>query len=374
MRLKKIVSLFIFLFTTTALVRADGPTIGGFVDFAYNYNFNKQTTNVLRTFDANANSFTLQDGKVAVSGTTKDNVTYRVDVIYGFDASVIHSGLKDAISQAYVSPANTTTQIDLEQAFVSYPCPWTAGTWTVGKFSTPFGAEVIEAKDDLNISRGFLFNYAIPFTHTGIKYEKVWGPLDAVASVVNGWDNLQDNNKGKTVIGQVTYTINPKIKAVLGGAYGPEQTSHPNVPNGSTEKNGRSLVDAIVTYTPTDKLTLDANADWGVEEGLTAVDANNRTQNWQGVAVHANYAFTDKNSAAVRFENLADDGSRTGSPVPIVLDSLTLTLQHKLATSVITRLEYREDTSNKKAFTDTHGVVSSKKNQSTVGAQVIYTF
>jgi hypothetical protein len=365
-----------------ASARADGPTVGGFVDFGYNYNFNKQTANVLRVFDANANSFTLQDGKVAVSGTTKDNVSYRVDVIYGFDAAQIHSA-------GFVTGGGNA-QVDLEQAFVSYPCPWTGGTWTVGKFVTLHGAEVIEAKDDFNISRGLLFNYAIPFTHTGIKYEKVFGPLDVIAGLVNGWDNLQDNNKGKSVHAMATYTVNPKIKASLGGTYGPEQKSPDAVTGASTEKNGRGLVDALVTFTPTDKLTLIANYDWGVEEGLNPTNSGftptdtNRTANWSGIALHANYAFTDKNSVAVRFENFADDGSRTATAPstdvngnalqPIVLDSLTLTFQHKLSSSVITRLEYRNDTSNKDVYTDSHGVAAKTKTQSTVGGQVIFTF
>lgn len=66
---------------------AEGPTINGFVDFGYNYNFNGMPTNTLRGFDANSNSFTLQNAKVAVSGKTDKEIGYRVDVLYGFDAS-----------------------------------------------------------------------------------------------------------------------------------------------------------------------------------------------------------------------------------------------------------------------------------------------
>jgi hypothetical protein len=214
MRSIKFLPLFLFPLMA-ASVRADGPAVSGFVDFAYNYNFNKQTTNVLRSFDANANSFTLQNGKVAASGTTKDNLSYRVDVVYGFDASQIHSA-------GFVTGGGNA-QVDLEQAFVSRPCPWTGGTWTAGKFVTFHGAEVIEAKDDFNISRGFLFNYAIPFTHTGINYEKVWGPVDVVAGLVNGWDNLQDNNKGKSFHGMATYTLTPRSKPPWAGRTGPNK-------------------------------------------------------------------------------------------------------------------------------------------------------
>jgi hypothetical protein len=334
---------------------ADGPSVSGFVDFGYNYNLNKQTTNVLRTFDSDANTFTLQSAKITTSGTTKDNVSYRVDLMYGKDASVIN----------YANP-HPGQEYDFEQAFVSFPCPITNGTVTVGKFVTPFGAEVIEAKDDLNISRGFLFNYAIPLHHTGVKYDKALGPVNVTAGLVNGWDNIKDNNKGKTFIGQVGYQVTSKVKATLGGAYGPEQATA--VP--SVEKNGRALVDAIVTYAATDKLSLLANADWGVEEGLAAVDPQNVTQNWSGIAVAGSYAFSDKNSVALRYENFSDDGSRTALGTNLVLNSITATLQHKM-NSVIYRLEFRADSSNKKVFTDSDGLVANSKNQSTVGAQVI---
>lgn len=337
---------------------ADGPTVGGFVDFGYNYNFNKQQTNVLRTFDADSNTFTLQSAKITTTGTTKEGVTYRADLMFGKDASVIN----------YLN-TNAGDEFDFEQAFISFPCPLTNGTVTVGKFVTPFGAEVIEAKDNMNISRGFLFNYAIPLHHTGIKYDKTLGPVSITAGLANGWDNMKDNNTGKTVLAQFGYQVTPKIKATLGGAYGPEQASG----SPSTGKNARSLIDAIVTFNPTDKLSLLANADWGVEEGLAPVSSTNLTQNWQGIAVAGKYAFTDKTSAAVRFENFSDDGSRTALGAPVVLDSITLTLQHMM-NGVIYRLEYRGDSSNKKIYTDNSAVAANTKNQSTVGAQVIYAF
>ncbi|MBI4396064.1 MAG: outer membrane beta-barrel protein, partial [Elusimicrobia bacterium] len=87
---------------------AEGPNVNGFVDFGYNYNFNKQTTNVLRTFDARANSFTLQNAEVVVSGKSDKDVSYRVDVDYGFDASQIHS-------TGFLS-AGINAQVDLQQA------------------------------------------------------------------------------------------------------------------------------------------------------------------------------------------------------------------------------------------------------------------
>jgi hypothetical protein len=350
-------------------VRAEGPTVSGFVDVGYNYNLNKQQTNVLRGFDETANSITLQNAEIDVAGETEGGVGYGVDVMYGYDAIKTQSGgfITDGDGDGSVDQP----QVDIQQAFINFACPLTQGTITLGKFATMHGAEVIEAKDNMNASRGFLFNYAIPFTHTGVKYDKGFadGKFSTTLAVTNGWDNLQDNNKGKTIHAGVGVTPNDLVSLVVSGAYGPEQTST-TPPTPSIEKNGRSLVDAILTVTPTDKLTLLANYDWGVEEGLNVVGAP--TASWQGLAAFAKYAFTDMFSAAYRWETFDDNGgSRTGTEQ--VLNSNTLTLQ-AVKDSVTYRLEYRADKSTQMVFTSDEGVAGSRKSQSTIGAQVVYAF
>ncbi len=344
-------------------VFAEGPSLSGFVDFGYNYNFNGMAANTLRSFDSKSNSFTLQNAEVVVSGKSDKDVTYRVDLDYGFDAT----------NTNYLNN-NAGDELDIQQAFITVPCPLTGGAFTAGKFVTLHGAEVIEAKDNFNTSRGFLFNYAIPLHHTGVKYDKAFGDLALTGAVVNGWDNLYENNKGKTFHGMAAYTFSPKLFASLGGTYGPEQAS-PTAAGVSTEKNSRGLVDALVKAMPTDKLTLIANWDWGVEEGLTPAGTDT-TQNWAGLALHANYMLTDAYSAALRWETFDDEGSRTAALTPAavngqVLHSLTATLQHKM-NDVITRLEFRQDTSSKKVFVDDKGMPDD--SQSTLGVQWIYAF
>lgn len=278
--------------------------------------------------------------------------------------------------------AGSGGKLDLEQAYVSKPCPLTGGLFTFGKFVTLHGAEVIEAKDNFNISRGLLFNYAIPFTHTGLKYDMGFmeNQLTTTLAIVNGWDNMTDNNKGKTVHGMVGYALSPRVSLNVGGTYGPEQTS-PTVPGPlgvSTEKNGRSLVDTVLKVTPIDKLTLIANHDWGVEEGL-AGSKPGETATWQGLALYGNYAFTEMQSLALRWETLDDDGmTRTGAAIGaavadnrIAVNSYTATWQCKMD-GLISRLEYRGDSATKKVFVDKDGKATS--SQSTVGVQMIFPF
>jgi hypothetical protein len=351
-------SAFALAVSTVPAFAAEGPSASGFIDFGYNYNFNGAQGNMLRSFDATANSFTVQNAETVISGKGSGDVSYRVDVDYGFDA--VTQNASDGFET--LAP---NAQVNLQQAFISAPCPLTGGVFTVGKFVTPFGAEVIEAKDNINTSRGHLFNFAIPLTHTGVKYDKSFGKLGLTAGVVNAWDKMKDNNTGKTLLLQGALPVSDKLKVVLGGSYGPEQTQNAT---STLNGNARSLVDAVVSYTA-DKLTLVANWDWGTEEGVFASGDPRGTANWAGLALLGSYAFSDSWSLGARWETLDDEGSRTSTEQ--VLNSATVTLQKKME-SVTTRLEVRQDGSSDKVYVDSDGMPDD--SQTTVSLQWIYSF
>jgi len=379
-------------------VRAEGPKVSGFVDVGYNYNLNGQSTNELRSFDANSNSITLQNAEIAVEGKLENGVGYRVDMMYGYDATNVNA-TEDfgptEVNQATQTVKATNVQFNLQQAYMTFPCPITGAAISVGKFVTPFGYEVVEAKDNSNISRGLLFGYTVPFSHTGVKADKGFadGKFTASVGLVNGWDNMKDNNSGKSGILQLGTTVLPKTSILIGGAYGPEQnpenTQDTDLTNDSaTQGNGRTLLDAIVKVNPIDKLTLVANYDWGVEENVAFESSKEAddTANWAGVGLHAIYSLTDMLSGAFRYEYLDDEGARvaplqdknadgevdSADVESRILKSYTATLQAK-KDDVLYRLEYRVDHSQDYDFVSDKGE-RNRKSQSTIGAQVIVAF
>jgi len=96
-----------------------------------------------------------------------------------------------------------------------------------GKFATYNGAEVIEARDSANYSRSFLFNYAVPFTHTGLMVGYTFSSaLNANLYLMNGWDDAIDNNKGKT--GGLSIGVTPieQMAMTFNLTYGPEQNNN----------------------------------------------------------------------------------------------------------------------------------------------------
>lgn len=330
-------------------------TLSGFVDTSYTYSFNHpdsgKTTG--RVFDTEANSFNLQAAKIALEKlpAKTGGVGFRVDLLMGDDAKVI-------------KPYGWNTEdFNLEQAYLDVLIPVGKGLDVKGgKFVTLAGAEVIESKDNWNFSRSLLFGYAIPFTHTGVRASyPLLDTLTAYLGVNNGWDDVKDNNEGKTVESALAWSPKDWLSFNLAGYYGPEEEGN--------NDSKRALVDFIATYKPFEKLTLKINADYAQEEDLVSVG---KAATWSGVAAYARYDFNDTWSLSNRTEYFGDsDGVRITAGTPADYWENTATLELRPYKDLITRLEYRYDHATSDVYT-----VSSKAvdHQSTIGIEAIYVF
>ncbi len=338
--------------------------LSGFADvsFVYNPDPSKSRTNTLRVFDTNANSFQPNAFELVVEKPVSADspVGFRTDVDLGKDAEVVGS--------VTTGLGSTTDEIDLQQAYAEALLPVGNGLGVkLGKFVTLHGAEVIESKDNWNFSRSFLFGYAIPFTHTGVRLSYPFASwFTGVFGVNNGWDVVSDNNGGKSL--EASASITPTSQTSLGIALmtGPEQTNN--------NHNDRHLVDVVLGYNPTDKLGLKLNYDYGHEENVIA---QGKDASWQGVAAYARYQLIDWYALALRGEYFNDaDGVRTAVRTTngvrgVRLWELTLTNEFKVYKDLITRLEYRHDHASDNVFADGG---STSNVQDTVSAEVIYPF
>ena len=224
------------------------------------------------------------------------------------------------------------------------------------------GAEVIEAKDNWNFSRSLLFGYAIPFTHTGIRAGyQIFDGLSGYLGINNGWDNVKDNNKNKSVEGALAWAANNKLSFNLAGMYGPEQTSN--------DHSKRGLIDFLATYKPFDKWTFMLNADYAREQDAVA---DGKAGSWSGVALYSKYDINSWMSLANRTEFFSDrKGLRVISGTDQDLWESTLTLEVRPYKDLITRLEYRHDESSSSIFTNNQKSVG---HQDTIGLEAIYVF
>jgi hypothetical protein len=322
----------------------------------YTYNFLDPDSriNELRGFDQKANTLTLDLAQLVF---TKDapvgGVGYRLKLSAGETAKFIHAaGL-----------GNLDDEFDLTEAYIVYVAPLGRGLkFEFGKFATMHGAEVIEARDDMNYSRGLLFNYAIPFTHTGLMIGYPFSDAISVnAYVVNGWDNFNDEGKSKTLGLTVNITPVEQFSAAINLMNGRELL-------GTMESN-RFLSDTVLTVKPVKNLTFVVNTDYATQSGA-APDGSDAK--WYGIAGYVKYDFSDLFSTAVRAEYFKDpDGVRT--PTAQTAKEVTLTPEFRIAKNLIIRPEYRHDWSDQKAFDSRHGT-SDRKSQDTLALGVMYTW
>jgi hypothetical protein len=335
--------------------------VHAFVSTSFSYGFNQPPSraNQLRVFDYDDDMFRIDEVELVAlrSVAAPGELGFRVDFTAGAVSRVVASrGL-------FRDSSGEGQDIDLHQAFVSYVAPIGRGLrLDAGKFVTGLGYEVIEGYDGWNdnATHSFLFGYAIPFTHTGVRAAYSLSPaVAAMVMVANGWDDVQDNNRGKTVHLQLGFTPSPRLAVYLNGIAGPEQNND--------DVHFRDVVDVVATWKPTDHVGFGLNGDWGRE---TAAAAGGRMAVWRGAAVYLRLASERTLALSVRAEVFDDrDGTRTGTAQ--TLGEVTLTPELRLGSSVVVRSDLRVDHSDRPEFDSRRGPVQS---QPTASLNVLYHF
>lgn len=373
-KLLRAVLLVFMLLTLTSVPGAEEKKVGAmtvdeikkalgmsiYLQGGYTYNLKNPDSqeNELRVFDHKSNSFGLDLAQlVFAKDAPMDGVGFKLKLSAGETAKWIHArGLSGApLSQPQTG--QDTDVFDLTEAYIEYLAPLGKGLkFDFGKMVTYHGAEVIEAKDNPNYSRSFLFNYAIPFTHTGLKAGYAFSDaVNANIHIVNGWDNADDNNKSKTFGLSVGLMPIEQLALNFNLMYGPEKDSNTH--------DNRSLFDWVGTIKPVKNLAFILNYAYAKEKNKGAEDSK-----WDGLSGIVKYDFTDKYSLSLRSEYFNDkQGARTGTIQK--LKEVTLTPEIRLAGGLILRPEYRHDWSGKDVFDS-----GSRKKQDTIALGVMYTW
>jgi len=339
-----------------------GPTsLSGFVDVYYGHNFNNPTSqaNSLRFFDGATQGFGLNLVELVVDkapDAANSRTGYHVALGFGQAMNVVNSS---------EPKAGLAFDQYLKEAYFSYLTPVGKGLQVdVGKFVTPHGAEVIETKDNWNYSRGILFTYAIPYYHFGMRAKYAFNDKYSLTGFfVNGWNNVIDNNTGKTYGMSFAWNPNKKFGIIENYMAGPEQ----NLNN----SDWRQLSDTVITYSPTSKLSFMVNGDYGRGDRFNDGEGGiSKPVYWTGVAGYVKYAFTSSSAFAARYEYYDDhDGFTTG--VPQHFNEFTTTFEKLVAGHIISRFEYRHDMSNQPYFPKG---VDPIKYQNTLTAGLVFTF
>jgi hypothetical protein len=339
-------------------------TISGFVDTYYSYNFNKPDSrlNQLPTtnFDFDHNTFGLSLAELVVSKAAEP-VGFRMDFDYGPTTDFVHCGTVNC--NPAVSPEATYKNI--QQAYVTWATPLKV-TLDMGKFVTHMGAEVIESKDNWNYTRSLLFCCAIPYYHAGVRANyPINDMLFVNGYVLNGWNDVIETNAMKTYGATIGFTPIKQLPIVLNWI-GPEECTDPTTcPSGFVYTN-KQVYDAIVTFNATDALSFMLNYDYG-----SLKDATDKTLKYSGWAAYARWKV-DPCAVAIRYEMVDDkDGLMLGAADNKVSE-LTVTAEHTVAKSLLTRLEYRRDKADQNIYEKKDAKVTDSQGRVVLSA--VYMF
>jgi hypothetical protein len=300
----------------------------GYVD--KNFNNPPSGFNMLRNFDVRSDMPHVNMGMITIDHAPAP-IGFHLDVGFGETFDIIHMGNRDPEAWKY-----------FKQAYVSVkPKSWHGIELDAGEFVTSAVAEVIETNQNFNYSRSLLFAWAIPYSHTGFRLQYPIGShFTGSFQVVNGWNNVEPINSGKTYGFTGAYAWK---KVTWNNNYyvGPE---HPGTTTG-----WRNLYDTNVVVNQTDNFSWYLNFDYGRDKNIGP-----GASQWTGLAGAARYAIGKNAAVATRLEFFDDiDGFSTGTKQNV--KEFTLTGEYKLNGWLMTRAEFRTDWSDQPFF--------EKKNQ-----------
>jgi len=346
-------------------------TLSGFLDTYYQYDTRTPSEPLVfgRQYDIyrDRGSIAVAQLNVAYKPANPKAIGFVVNLTVGKNAELINFG----------EPGDRKYEA-LHQAYATYTFSGkTPITVDLGKFSTPIGYEVAESISNDEYSRSFVYTFAQPIYHTGIRISAPLTPkLTGTAIISQGWNEVEDSGKNKSAAIALAYIASAKT-TIYGNYYFGEEGSKFSNDNGifggfgfgtSTRANV-SLMDGSVVHQVTPKLKLALNGTYGTADhasGAAIPDSK-----FYGVAGYAKYQLTSDIGLSFRADTFNDeDGIRTGS-TGMSLSSFTLGADYTFRKNFLFRVEYRRDASNFATFADDG---AGSKNRSTLTFAAAYKF
>jgi Putative beta-barrel porin-2, OmpL-like. bbp2 len=404
--------------TTTPAKPAEGEeeevngklTVSGYLDSYFFTNFNKPASRdnmgqsgVGRGFDRRVDQFSL--GMVQTVFTYKNKKSEAVaDLAFGPSAQYGNYGNVPNFGSAYgwAVGNDVFTAILIKQAYIKYNATDKL-SFTMGQFGTHIGYEYIDAPLNFFYSINHTFNSGIPFYHTGLKATYAFsGKVSLMLGVVNGFDYVQDNNRSKGLIGQLSLAPAEGFTVYLNYINSNESNADAT---GKTPAGNFTVYDLNGGYQISEKFFVGYWAMYGTQKGElgspgTFIPADgdvDTKKSWYGANLYLTYALTDKVSIGFRGEHFDNKSGARGlrnfkqtgdvlNPVQaigatantftigstITLADGHLLLKPELRSDIFDKLKGSLN-ENAQQFMDSKGNFS-KNSQTTLGMAAVYKF
>lgn len=321
----------------------DTVTITGHVQAGITFNEGPSGgINFGHLFTDKANSLLMNQALLTVQRPLDPKATgydfgFKFQAMYGSDARYTH------FLGEFDQSISGRNQFDIVEAHALFHLPWlTSGgvDVKVGQYVTLEGAEVIYAPDNALYSHSYIFNFGIPFKHTGIITTTHVTPLlDVYAGVDTGVNttfgnrfdrfNGGDNNAAAAFHGGIGLNLMDGALTVLATTHiGPENPNVSSVVLAGVNPNRalRYLNDVTIVWKATDKLTLTTDLNYIREDGFNATGG--------GVAQYVTYALNDWLKITGRGEVWRDNNGFFVAAFPGNLDFVRVEHGNPLGTAI----------------------------------------
>lgn len=276
-------------------------TISGSVDAYYRFDFNDKLTNNKTSFTNSNNSFELGMATLKVDHSI-GKVTATADLGFGRRANEF-------------SYADVASLASVKQLYITY-APSSKVKFTLGKFATHIGYELVDAVANRNYSMSYGFSYG-PFFHTGLKADiSLGGKTALMVGIANPTDYSTTVSTGKIAIAQLsTASKSDKFKAYLNYQGGTNNVD-PLLPY------TLSQVDLVLMGVISDKFAI--NYDGTIQSRKYGTAS---AESWSSNAVYLNFDPTSKFGLTLRGEYVSDTKNVVGIGTSIFIPTLSANIK-----------------------------------------------
>ena len=294
--MKKIISAGICLITTVTLFAQTDSTKKPTTTFTYSAdvyyradlnNALNTTTNNLTSFTNSKNSFELGMASIRVDHSF-GKIAATADL--GFGRRAEEFSYHDGSGYPTGNGNGFNTLAAIKQLYITY-APSSILKFTIGKWATHIGYEMLDAYANRNYSMSYGFSYG-PFFHTGIKTDISLGGKSAfMIGIANPTDYSTTTETNKVIIAQFSSgTKNDKLKLFL------------NFQGG----NDFNQIDLVLNAAVSNSFVINYDGT------IKTVKTNGTNNSWSSNAIYFNYDPTSKFGFALRGEYFDDSKNVAG--------------------------------------------------------------
>lgn len=309
--------------------------ISGFVDGVFAYNFNEPADHL--NFFPGVGTSAKRDNELSINLAevdlvlAPDPVGFHLALGYGTATDVVHAAELPNV------PGHPDAWRNIVRASIQYQTKLGRGLLLEGGiYPSHIGFEGFATKDNWNYTRSWLGELS-PYYQTGVKAAYPLGEhWSTQVHVLNGWQVIADNNRGKSLGWQFAYAAD-KLSLFFNGIVGPELAGN--------DHDVRALFDTVAQYKTTPSLSLALSFDVAREERPVGSDAG-----WYGIGLYGRFAPEESRTAFALRAEYYDDEDGAISGIAQTLKELTATLEHRPVERLILKIEGRYDRSSAQAF------------------------